>query len=376
MHPILFEIPLHLVFWVSAVVAVLALAATAVPDKLETIRKRLPGRGTLVVTAVALGALAYYLRNNHDSLPIYSYGVMLGTSLIIAWYVIMWLGTTKENLDKELMANCFIVTAIAALVGARLLYILTNLGEFDSPAKWLDVRSGGLVAYGGFLGGFVGSFVYMRRKKVPLVAWADVVSPTLGLGLFFTRIGCYMYGCDFGKRLGGDAPSWLKWLGTFPHWANDKGAPAWSHHVARYGLSQGAHASLPVHPTQIYESLVGLALFGITMLVWRKRSFRGQVLCVLVMAYGTWRFFVEMLRDDPERGGALGFSTSQLISLALVPIAGLAYVMLRKRARELGEQPIPSVATGAASPAAPQAAEAGSSSSSVVKRKKPAKKRK
>ena len=285
--------------------------------------------------------------------PIYSYGVMLGLSLIVAWYFIMAMGRRKEGLDQELMANCFIVTAISAIAGARLLYILTNLDDFETVGSWFQFRSGGLVAYGGFLGGFFGSWGYLYRKGVPLLVWADLVSPTLGSGLFFTRIGCYLYGCDFGKPLSSDAPGWLKALGTFPHWpegtgpadlvcAQDvHGAPAWSHHVAEYDLSRDAVASLPVHPTQIYESLIGLILFGVTMLVWRKRAFRGQVLFVLVMCYGAWRFLIEMVRDDPERGGAAGFSTSQIISLVLVPLAIAAYVVFRKRSKEKGERPIP-----------------------------------
>ena len=282
-------------------------------------------------------------------LPIYSYGVMLGTSLIIAWYIIMWLGSRKDGLDREVMANCFIATAVSAIAGARILYILTNLHEFHSAAQLFALRSGGLVAYGGFLGGLVGSWGYLKLKKVPLAPWADAVAPTLGTGLMFTRIGCYLYGCDFGKPLGPDAPAWLKTLGTFPHWnlgadaqqfvcaEAQQGSPAWVHHVKTMHLPMDAAASLPVHPTQIYESLAGLTIFGITMLVWRRRSFRGQVILVAAMAYGLWRFLIEFVRDDPERGAAFGFSTSQLISLGIVPICAVAYVMLRKRAIERGE---------------------------------------
>src|SRR5688572_12592353 len=87
-------------------------------------------------------------------LPIYSYGVMLGTSLIVAWYLIMWLGVKKEDLRRDWMANGFIVTAVTAIIGSRVLYIATNLHEFDGPLDWFKFRTGGLVAYGGFLGGF------------------------------------------------------------------------------------------------------------------------------------------------------------------------------------------------------------------------------
>lgn len=264
-----------------------------------------------------------------DSLPIYSYGVMLGTSLLIAWYIVMWLGE-REGCGREVLSTTFIVTALSAMLGARVLYVVTNPHEFDSLLSLVNLRAGGLVAYGGFLGGFLGALAYLRMKGQSLLSFADVTAPTLALGLALTRIGCYLYGCDYGAPLGEDAPEWLRELGTFPHWSNDAGSPAWSHHVAEYDLAFEAEHSLPVHPTQLYESLSGVALLFGTLWMWTRRSFRGQVLLALTMSYGVWRFGIEYLRDDPERGAAFGFSTSQLISLALIPIAGLVYMHLRK----------------------------------------------
>ena len=264
--------------------------------------------------------------------PIFSYGVMLGSSMIAAWYVVMWLGE-RDGMNKDTLANGFIVAAVSAIVGARLLYIATNPNEFHSFGSIFNLRAGGLVAYGGFLGGFLGSLVYFRSKGIPLLRFADVTAPTLALGLGLTRIGCYLYGCDFGARLGDDAPSWLVGLGTFPHWANDEGSPAWSYHVSEYDLPFESPHSYAVHPTQIYESLIGFVLCTITIVVWRRREFYGQVLLVLAMAYGLWRFAIEYVRDDPERGFYAGFSTSQLISLAIVPLALFFYFKQRAEQR-------------------------------------------
>lgn len=275
----------------------------------------------------------------YGALPVYSYGVMLGTSMIVAWYVVMRLGTSREGMAKEVMANCFIITAVVAIAGARFLYVLTNLDEFGDAASWFQLRSGGLVAYGGFLGGLLGSWVYLRIKKVSLLGWADVVAPTLGIGLGFTRVGCYLYGCDFGARLDPGAPGWLVNAGTFPHWPpgleEGHGSPAWAHHVAEYDLSPLSDASLPVHPTQIYESVFGFVVFAAAMFLWQRRAFRGQVILAVTMMYGVWRFFIEYVRDDPERGFYFGFSTSQIISLALVPFAAFMYLELKKRGAPL-----------------------------------------
>jgi phosphatidylglycerol:prolipoprotein diacylglycerol transferase len=287
------------------------------------------------------------------AIPIYSYGVMLGSSLLFAWYFIMYMGKKVEGFNRELLASCFTWTAVGAIVGSRLLYIFTNLDAYDSFGSWFDLRAGGLVAYGGFLGGFITAWTFWRIKKIPLLPFADLAAPTLASGLMLTRVGCYLYGCDYGRPLRESAPGWLQNAGTFPKWNSDaypsfacdqtiNGSPAYQHHLQEYpDLMTERLSSLAVHPTQIYESLAGLALFVFATWLLLHRKFRGQVLVTVAGLYGAWRFLIEYLRDDPERGFAFGFSTSQLISLALIPVCIIAYVHLRKRAEEHGDIELP-----------------------------------
>ena len=302
------------------------------------------------------------------AIPIYSYGVMLGSSLLFAWYFIMYMGKRVEGFNRELLASCFTWTAVGAIVGARLLYILTNIEAYDSFASWFDLRSGGLVAYGGFLGGFVTAWTFWRIKKIPLLPFADLAVPTLASGLMLTRIGCYLYGCDYGRPLDDGAPGFVKSAGTFPKWdtegypsfacdQNITGSPAYHHHLDEGWLADDAVSSLAVHPTQIYESAAGLVLFVFAVWLLTHRRFRGQVLVTVGALYGLWRFFIEYLRDDPERGFAFGFSTSQLISLALIPVCILGYVQLKKRAEEQGDVELPPWALEGAADASPEAAE-------------------
>jgi phosphatidylglycerol:prolipoprotein diacylglycerol transferase len=134
-----------------------------------------------------------------------------------------------------------------------------------------------------------------------------VAVPSLASGLMLTRIGCYLFGCDFGKPLPDGAPGWLKTIGTFPHWPEGtlnrgSGAPAWIQHVEHNLISADATTSLPVHPTQIYESLVGAALLALLFWVRKHQKFRGQLFLVFAFAYGVLRFLLEILRDDLERG--------------------------------------------------------------------------
>lgn len=271
-------------------------------------------------------------------LPIYSYGVMLGTSMILGWSIVMYFGKregyfpTDPKRTEDFLANAFIFCAGMALAGSRVLYMITNPDEFDSIAQFFAFRRGGLVAYGGFLGGFFAAIYWVRiRQGIGLLRFSDGAAPALALGLGLTRIGCYLYGCDFGGLLSEDAPGWLQSAGTFPHWDDSTGSPAWMYHVQEEGLEQSAEHSLPVHPTQLYESLAGFTLFGLCLFVWSRRKFHGQVLLTLAMAYGVWRFLIEYVRDDPGRGEIAGLYTSQLISLAIVPIAAFAYFQENER---------------------------------------------
>lgn len=264
-----------------------------------------------------------------SSLPIYSYGVMLGLSLVVGWYLTLGLAEA-DGLDREKMANNYVVTALVAVLGSRIAYVVTNLGEFKTVADVLSFRAGGLVAYGGFLGGFLGSYAYMRLRGLRLLPWADVAIPSLASGLLITRIGCYMFGCDYGRPLSAGAPAWLKALGTFPKWAasmvpDSAGSPAWAEHVARHLVEADATASLPVHPTQLYESLIGLLMLVILFRVRAHQTFRGQVFFVGTFVYGLLRFMLEMLRDDPERGSVAVAFPRHLLLPACVALFAAAY---------------------------------------------------
>jgi phosphatidylglycerol---prolipoprotein diacylglyceryl transferase len=319
------------------------------------------------------------------NMPIYSYGVMLGLSLVVGWYIVMWLGR-KDGLPVEKMGSCFVWTAVAAMIGARALYVIANMKEFEG-ADLLDiinVRKGGLVAYGGFLGGFVGSWIYLRRQRIRLMPWADVVVPTLATGLGITRFGCLMYGCDYGKPIPADAPAWLKAVAlTFPNWKvkfadlaarmsdgsafmaqSFSGSPAFHHHV-NLGLVRATDAaSMPVYPTQVMEILNGWIAFGLVMLVKSKTKFRGQAFLFFTAYYGLTRFLMEFLRGDTQRGGVGTISTSQIIGLSTLFLSLVAWFVLYRKAKA---DPVAAMALG---PGAIEPAHDGESAKTTAVRRK------
>jgi phosphatidylglycerol---prolipoprotein diacylglyceryl transferase len=245
------------------------------------------------------------------TLPIYTYGVMLALSLVVGWYITLGL-CERDGMDRETMGRCYVWTAVSAVIGARLLYVLTNLEHFDSILDVFKINQGGLVAYGGFLGGFIGAWIFCRVKGIRLLAWADCAVPSLCTGLMITRIGCLMYGCDFGKPFDG------KWSIVFP-----AGSPAFNQQRVEGLLPPDATHSLPVHPTQLYESLNGLVLLGLLFLVRRYRKFSGEMFVAFTMGYAVLRYWVEVLRADEQRGNIGPLSTSQFIGVATF-LAGAA----------------------------------------------------
>ncbi|HET6148342.1 MAG TPA: prolipoprotein diacylglyceryl transferase [Polyangia bacterium] len=239
--------------------------------------------------------------------PIYAYGVMLGTSLIVGWFLVMRFAK-QDGIAQEAAATIYMWSAVWSIIGSRLLWYLTTPNVPLSEIVF--VNRGGLVAYGGMISGFLATWYMCHKRKIPLLRWADVAAPSVVLGTAITRMGCLLFGCDFGAR------SDLPWAVRFP-----AGSPAWKHHVDDLGLDKAAGWSYSVHPTQIYEALVGLSLFALLMILRRYRRFSGQVFLGWVLGYGLMRPIIEIFRDDEDRGlytlpfGNLALSTSQIIGI-------------------------------------------------------------
>jgi prolipoprotein diacylglyceryl transferase len=266
--------------------------------------------------------------------PIFSYGVMLGTSMVVGWFLAMRLAK-QDGIAGEYAGAIYMWTAVWSIIGARVLYVITEWREFANPFDVFLLNKGGLVAYGGMIGGFLASWYGCHKRKIHLLRWADVAAPAVVLGTAITRVGCLLFGCDYGRRT--DVP----WAIRFP-----REAPAWQDHLAHFGLDKNSPLSFPVHPTQIYESLAGLALFGLLMYLRRVRKFSGEVFLGWVLGYGTLRPIIEIYRGDADRGYVGPLSTSQLIGIVSV-VAGvfLLVVLLRKYRADpaslrLWEQPL------------------------------------
>jgi phosphatidylglycerol:prolipoprotein diacylglycerol transferase len=257
-------------------------------------------------------------------LPLYAYGAMLFLSVIVGRYVALRLAE-RDGMNPKVLDRCALWTLAAALAGARLLFVVTNPDQIDEVADVYRWWNGGLVAYGGFLGGFLGTVVFCRIHRIRALAWADCVVASLCIGLMLTRLGCFLAGCDFGQPW--DGP----WAIRFP-----AGSPAFDQQRLQGLLPPGAMQSLPVHPTQLYESLAGFVLLVLVMMVRRRRTAVGQPFLAFVLGYAVLRFGIEIVRADPQRGAVGPLSTSQFIAVATFISAAVSlYALNRGRSRLL-----------------------------------------
>ena len=381
MRPILVNIPSKLLF-----AAALVLAAAGLARDLWSSRQapKLALTSTPLYFLVAAGVLYFLKAGTWTPLPIYAYGVMLGTSLIVGWFVAMRLAR-EDGIPEQDAATIYMWTAVWSIIGSRLLWFITD----PAPKSFLDllmVWQGGLVAYGGMIAGFLASWYGCHKRGIELLRWADVSAPSVVLGTGITRIGCLLFGCDYGAPT--DRPWGIRFPGPNPAAIHQvfpaggpHGSPAWQHHVDALHLPASALTSLPVHPTQIYESLAGVFLFLLLMFIRRHRKFSGQVFLGWVLGYGILRPLIEIVRDDDDRGVYLkgvfrnGLSTSQIIGIVSC-VLGLALLvgLVRKYRRDpagsrLWEIPLPELASASGAPSA-EAARAPAKASSGKRRKR------
>lgn len=221
-----------------------------------------------------------------------------GTLIVLGFLVALGLIRRRAKIDgfePDTAVDLAFWALLMGLLGSRILYILTQLDYFiANPLKIIDIREGGLVFYGGFISG-AATFIYFCRKyKFPMLKTMDMAVPSLAIAQSFGRIGCFFAGCCYGKEAVG-----LPWAIIFPP------------------QSTGAPPGIPLHPTQLYDSLNTLIIFGITFALQSRKKFHGQVLATYMLMYAVGRSIVESYRGDTIRKFWIEpyLSTSQGISI-------------------------------------------------------------
>jgi phosphatidylglycerol:prolipoprotein diacylglycerol transferase len=247
---------------------------------------------------------------------LHTFGLLLASAYLASFWWLTREGR-REGLDVDALASLGFWAIAGAIIGAKALMIVRALPEYAAAPA--EVFSPSVLAsagdfYGGFIGALISSAIFFRsHPRLSFWRAADLCGPAIALGQAIGRIGCFMAGDDYGR------PTDLPWAVTFV----DPDA-------ARIG---GAPLGIPLHPVQLYESIVCLALFVVLVRLNRRKRFEGEVMLAYTLLYAIARFVLEFFRGDADRGFMFGglLSTSQFIAAILGPAALTLWLVRRRR---------------------------------------------
>ena len=253
-----------------------------------------------------------------------SFGVMM----VVAFLAATWVMRRRlEELDRDprLADDIMVASLIGGLLGAKLYYVVLYW-QISPAGPWpLLFSRGGLVWYGGLIGGAAAvAWMVWRRDDASIPFAADLVAPALALGYGIGRIGCFLVGDDYGRPTD-------SWIGiAFPN-----GEPPTTAGNLRERFGVEVPAGIPdtqvleVYPTQLFEVAAGFAIFA---LLWRLRDHAhraGWLFAVWMAAAGLERLFIEIFRAKDDR--FLGpLTLAQLLSLLLVALGAALWWRLRR----------------------------------------------
>ena len=254
------------------------------------------------------------------------YGLLIALAVLLGLVLATRLGKLR-GIDPALIADLLPILVLAAVLGARIYYVLFEWRQYQ--LNWLDalaVWRGGIAIHGALLGGTAAVIFYARWRRLAFWNLLDVLLPSVALGQAIGRWGNFFNSEAFGL------PTDLPWKLSIP--------------LANRPLEFLDQATF--HPTFLYESLWNLGVLSL-LLVLFFRGLRGRMplpagalSCVYLIAYSSGRLWIEGLRIDPlcllgsPPDCAGGLRMAQLMSLLLIGLGSFGLYWLYGR-----HQPLP-----------------------------------
>ncbi len=251
---------------------------------------------------------------------VHTYGVMLAVGVLAAlWFVMVQ--ARKRGYDTNTLLDAAFWIILISLLGAKLILFVGHFSFYlENPAELLSLARSGGVFQGGLTFGVIFAIIYFKKKKIPLWPTADIVSPAIALGHGFGRIGCFTASCCYGRECS------LPWAVIYRN--------EYAHELT------GIPLNVPLHPVQLYESVLNFLNFFILFMILKRKKFDGQVFSFYIINYSIIRFFTEYFRGDHVEATYLIRGESALSSLSLPQlycliglVAGIALLYTFKRAK-------------------------------------------
>ncbi len=244
----------------------------------------------------------------------------------------------RGDLDEETVVRALTWAAIGAMVGARLDYVVSHPGDFESVGEALALWEGGLAMFGGFIGGVLFALPILLRAKVHLPRFFDAAAPGFAIGVVIGRIGDLV----IWDHLGDPANGWWRNVGLTVKEGYELApgfgpSPAVALPPGRT-CADGFYAGCTYHQPALYDFLGALLLLGV--LLWMRRRARhraGVAILVWGLWYGTQRLVIDFTRSIDERFA--GLTGTQWLAILLLAYCATMLVVVKARGRGLGERP-------------------------------------
>jgi len=250
-----------------------------------------------------------------STITIYTYGFLIACGAIAGFIYTATQSKKQYGLKFETVQSLVILIIFASIVGGKLFIIFENPELYLSdPSRLFRNFGNGFVFYGSLLFAIPAMLIFFKMNKLPAWGMLDIMAGTTCIVHAFGRMGCFMAGCCHGTPHDGLLSV------TFTH-------PA----------CNAEPLNTPLHPTQLYSSIMILTILSIVLIVQRRKQFDGQLFMIYLMLYAIGRSIIEIFRGDIERGFIIDnvLSNSQFYSLLVFIGALIMYLRLRAKAKSV-----------------------------------------
>lgn len=240
---------------------------------------------------------------------IHGYGLMIGLGVMAA----LLLGdyrSKKFGLNGDHIYGMTFSAVILGFVAARILFIITEWKDFlQNPMQYL--AGAGFVVYGGIIGGALTIYGFCKIKKIDMLAYLDLMIPSVALAQAFGRVGCFLAGCCYGRETD-------SLLGVV------------------FTNSDFAPNGVKLLPTQLFMAGGDLVIMAVLLWYATKRPMRGRTSALYLMLYSIGRFIIEFFRND-DRGTVGMLSTSQFIAVFTLIAGVLGFFVIMPKLSQKGK---------------------------------------
>ncbi|MCK4511411.1 prolipoprotein diacylglyceryl transferase [bacterium] len=248
------------------------------------------------------------------SFPLRSYGLLMA----LAFMVGIWIArrrAAKSGYDPDVIIDLSVIVILVSILGARLAYVFVRWEYYRHDILGVfRIWEGGLALYGGMVAGALVGLWFFRRRGINMWAGADLVAPSLAMGVTIGRIGCFLNGCCYGKAC--EQP--------------------WGVVFSENSIAGMRYPGIHLHPTQLYESFLALVVFFVLLAADRRKPFEGFLLWLFVILLSVCRFLIDPVRQYGAesivfQSGAFALTNNQVFSVALVLLSIGFMVYLSRR---------------------------------------------